>query len=133
MGAEQDAQAVVSGFIDAFNALDLERIMACFHDDAVYHNMPMTPVQGTGAIRAVIEGFVGLASEIDWVVLGTVSDGRGRVMNERLDRFLIQGQWLELPVMGAFEVDAGRIRAWRDYFDLGVFQRRLAEIQGHAG
>ena len=40
------------------------------------------------------------------------------MLTERVDKFLVKGQWIELPVMGTFEVSDGRIRAWRDYFDL---------------
>ncbi|HWM52333.1 MAG TPA: limonene-1,2-epoxide hydrolase family protein, partial [Thermoplasmata archaeon] len=31
----------------------------------------------------------------------------------------------ELPVMGTFEVSDGKIRAWRDYFDMNQFTRRM--------
>jgi limonene-1,2-epoxide hydrolase len=130
MGTQQDDLAVVADFIDAFNAIDVDRVMAHFHADAVYHNMPMAPVSGTEAIRGVIEGFTGLATEIDWQVRHAASPAPGVVLNERVDRFLIQGQWLELPVMGTFELADGKITAWRDYFDLPTFQKRLAEIQG---
>jgi limonene-1,2-epoxide hydrolase len=130
MGTQQDDLAVVADFIDAFNAIDVDRVMAHFDEGAVYHNMPMAAVSGTEAIRGVIEGFTGLATEIDWQVLHAASPAPGVVLNERVDRFLIQGQWLELPVMGTFELAGGRITAWRDYFDLPTFQKRLAEIQG---
>jgi len=45
---------VVRGFIGAFNANDLERIMGFFAEDAVYHNIPVQPVRGAAAIRGVI-------------------------------------------------------------------------------
>jgi hypothetical protein len=32
---------------------------------------------------------------------------------------------IALPVVGVFEIDNGRIRAWRDYFDMGQFRRHL--------
>jgi len=52
------------------------------------------------------------------------------VLNERLDRFKLAKGWLELPVMGAFEVVDGKIACWRDYFDMADFQRQLAAHQG---
>jgi len=42
----------------------------------------------------------------------------GNVLTERTDRFLIKGKWVEVPVMGAFELRDGKITAWRDYFDV---------------
>ncbi|MFP5469010.1 MAG: limonene-1,2-epoxide hydrolase family protein [Alphaproteobacteria bacterium] len=41
---------------------------------------------------------------------------------------MMGGQWLELPVMGVFEIKDGKITKWRDYFDLGQFQSQLTKI-----
>ena len=46
----------------AFNAHDLDAIMAFFADDAVYHNIPVDPVTGIEAIRSTIEGFTAASS-----------------------------------------------------------------------
>jgi limonene-1,2-epoxide hydrolase len=118
-------QQVVRDFIGAFNANDLERVMGFFRDDAVYHNIPVAPVTGTAAIRAVIQGFLGMASKVDWVVHQLAETSEGVVLTERTDRFLIREKWLELPVMGSFELKDGRIAAWRDYFDMKQFQSQL--------
>lgn len=120
------SEEVVRAFIGAFNANDLERILAFFAEDAVYHNIPVQPVQGTPAIRAVIQGFLGLATEVDWVLHHLAETPDGVVLTERTDRFLVRDKWIELPVMGAFEVRDGRIAAWRDYFDMKQFQDQLA-------
>jgi limonene-1,2-epoxide hydrolase len=55
-----------------------------------------------------------------------VSDER-IVMTERVDRFVIDGEPFSLPVMGIFEIVDDKISAWRDYFDLQQFTRRLAD------
>jgi limonene-1,2-epoxide hydrolase len=117
---------VVQGFVDAFNRIDLEAIMGYFAEDAIYHNMPMDPLEGVGAIRPVIQGFIGNASEIDWAVHQIAETATGTVLTERTDRFLVSGKWIVLPVMGAFEVDSGRIREWRDYFDINQYRSQLA-------
>jgi limonene-1,2-epoxide hydrolase len=117
---------IVRSFIAAFNANDLDRILAFFADDAVYHNIPVQPVQGTAAIRAVLQGFMGLASEVDWVVHHLAETPDGVVLTERTDRFLVRGKWIELPVMGAFALRDGRVAEWRDYFDMKQFQDQLA-------
>jgi len=115
----------VRAFIDAWSRNDLEEIMAFFAPDCVYHNIPVAPVQGTEAIRAVIQGFAGMASEIEWVTHQIAEGPGGVVLTERTDRFRIAERWVELPVMGAFELRDGLIRAWRDYFDMAQFQRQL--------
>ena len=119
-------EAVVRAFIAAFNANDLDRIMGFFAEDAVYHNIPVQPVKGTAAIRGVIQGFLGMATQVDWIVHQLAETQEGVVLNERTDRFLIRGKWIELPVMGAFRLREGRIAEWRDYFDMKQFQSQLS-------
>jgi limonene-1,2-epoxide hydrolase len=119
-------EAVVRAFIGAFNANDLDRIMGFFAEDAVYHNIPVQPVKGTAAIRGVIQGFLGMATQVDWIVHQLAETQEGVVLNERTDRFLIRGKWIELPVMGAFRLREGRIAEWRDYFDMKQFQSQLS-------
>ena len=38
--------------------------------------------------------------------------------------FVIGGKTVELPVAGVFELEGGRIKAWRDYFDLATWSRQ---------
>lgn len=115
----------VMDFIAAWSRNDLDEIMSFFADGAVYHNIPVAPVQGLEAIRGVIQGFAGMASEIEWVVHQVAESEGGVVMTERTDRFKMGETWVELPVMGAFELRDGRITAWRDYFDMAQFQSQL--------
>ena len=117
---------VVVSLIDAFNANDLDRIMTHFASDAVYHNIPVAPVTGAKAIREVVQGFLGMATQVDWQTRNIAESSGGVVLTERVDRFLINGKWVELPVMGTFEVVGAKISAWRDYFDMNQFQSQLA-------
>ena len=63
-----DNQKTIRAFIDAFNTNDLEAVVAYFDEAAVYHNIPVAPVTGTEAIRGVLQGFMGMSKEIDWVL-----------------------------------------------------------------
>jgi limonene-1,2-epoxide hydrolase len=124
-----DNGAIVREFIQAWERKDVEGILSFFRDDAVYTNIPMDPPNvGKAMIRATVEGFVGMAEKVQFVVHHhAVNEKTGVVMNERTDRFLINGKWIELGVMGVFEFKDGKIAAWRDYFDLGQFQRQMAK------
>jgi len=113
----------IEAFVEAFNARDVDSVMGFFAADAVYHNMPSAPVKGTKAIRGVIDAFVGPAEEIDWEILKIAQVG-STVLTERIDRFVIKGKPVELPVMGAFDMADGEIVAWRDYFDMATWQRQ---------
>lgn len=125
-GAMGNASKVVSSLVDAFNASDMARIMSHFTEESVYHNIPVAPVTGDKAIREVIQGFMGMSSKVDWEVLHLVEGSNGVVLTERVDRFMINGKWIALPVMGTFEVENTKIKAWRDYFDMNQFQSQLA-------
>jgi limonene-1,2-epoxide hydrolase len=94
-----------------------ESIAEYFTEDAVYHNIPMDPLVGKPAILEFLRGFIGAFGNIDFDIHRQAEVG-DVVLNERTDKFTINGTAVELPVMGSFEVRDGRIAAWRDYFDM---------------
>lgn len=112
-------------FIIALEAKDLDAALALVTDDVEYDNVPMATVQGRDAVRAALEPFLAGCQEIDWVIHHQVAQG-ATVMNERTDRFRIDDRWIELPVAGLFVLQEGKIGLWRDYFDLGTFERAMA-------
>jgi limonene-1,2-epoxide hydrolase len=117
---------IVRDFCNTWASRDLDRIMGFFNDDALYVNIPMDPPnQGKEQINATIGGFITMASEVEFVIHHQAEGEDGRVMNERTDRFLIGDTWVELPVMGVFELNDGKISGWRDYFDLGSFTSQM--------
>jgi limonene-1,2-epoxide hydrolase len=119
---------LIDRFVGAWKRLSLDEIMAFFSDDAVYTNIPMDPPNvGKEMIRKTIEGFIGMGQAIEFVVHHTAENpATGVVMNERTDRFQVNGRWIEARVVGIFEIRGGKIAAWRDYFDLAEFTRQMA-------
>ena len=118
---------LVETFAAAWKDKDVDRILSFFHSDAVYTNIPIDPPnEGVEAIRKTVEGFVGMAKNIEFVVHHTAENADGGiVMNERTDRFEIGDKWVEARVMGVFEIRDGKIQKWRDYFDLAEFQTQI--------
>lgn len=110
----------VEAFVSAWPSGDATPIAAMFSEDAVYLNGPHEPVHGRAAIEATISGFMAMGGEVTVDMVNLLADER-IVMTERIDHFVLAGQTYSLPVMGVFEVDDGRITAWRDYFDLNEF------------
>jgi limonene-1,2-epoxide hydrolase len=103
-------------------------LAAFFADDAVYHNIPLAPVAGREAIADTIASFIrpgppGI-ERIEFRVINIAADGPV-VMTERVDVFTLPDKSFELPVMGTFEVSDGKIKAWRDYFDMNQFTSRM--------
>ncbi|MGQ0804924.1 MAG: limonene-1,2-epoxide hydrolase family protein [Actinomycetota bacterium] len=116
---------IVRKFCAAWPDNDLDALMAFFTDDAVYHNIPVDPVNGVDAIRSTIAGFTQGVEKIEFRVDNIAADGNV-VMTERVDVFHLPGRTIELPVMGTFEVKDGKIAAWRDYFDMQQFMSQMA-------
>ena len=112
-------------FIHAQANHDIDELMEFFAADCIYHNIPMAPVTGTEAIRKTLEALSGMAEEVEWVAHQVAENEAGVVLTERTDRFKIAGRWIELPVMGTFEVHDRKITAWRDYFDMNQFTEQL--------
>lgn len=122
----RSAGELVTEFCRRWASPDPEELASYFAEDAVYHNIPMDPVRGRDAIREFIAGFVAAFDGIDFNVHRQIGDG-GLVMNERTDLLRRKdGGEIPLPVMGVFEVQNGKIAAWRDYFDMNAFMSALS-------
>jgi limonene-1,2-epoxide hydrolase len=119
-GMTRSADELVTEFCKLWAAPNPDELAEYFTEDAVYHNIPMEPVQGRQAIKEFIAGFLAAFDGIDFNVHRQVSDGT-LVMNERTDVMRRKGGGaVPLPVMGVFEVQDDRIVAWRDYFDMAA-------------
>lgn len=119
-----DAGETVSALLAAVVRRDLDAALAYLADDVTYDNVPVGAVHGADAVRAALSrGVMAQATDVEWVVLRQACEG-GVVMNERLDRFLVDGRWVEIPVAGVFVVLDGLVTLWRDYFDLATYSRQ---------
>lgn len=124
MATTESPTELVERFCSLWEKNDLDGIIACFAPDAVYHNIPLDPVEGVEAIRATIAGFTAGVERVEFRVLHLAAAG-DVVLTERVDAFVLPDRTIELPVMGTFEVADGRITAWRDYFDLNQFMTQM--------
>jgi limonene-1,2-epoxide hydrolase len=118
-----DAKQTVRDFCAAWEAMDQQRILDAFTDDAVYHNMPMPPAAGKDAIRALLGFILGPASSVKFDIKKIVAEG-DTVLTERLDTFQMGDKTVALEVMGTFELRDGKIAAWRDYFDMASWTKQ---------
>jgi limonene-1,2-epoxide hydrolase len=119
-----DAERTVLAFVAAWNALDQRQIYDLMAEGIVYHNMPIRPVVGRDAVRAHLAAWP--VDSCDWSVTHIAVRG-DVVLTERVDRFVRGTDRITVPVMGAFEVTAGRITHWRDYFDMGALKPQSAQ------
>jgi limonene-1,2-epoxide hydrolase len=91
-----------------------------FTADCVYENVGLTNTTGIDASIAVLEA---MAKQLPFVslkvdMLGIAANG-GTVMTERVDHLVAaDGKTLaSIRLMGVFDVQGGKIKGWRDYFD----------------
>jgi limonene-1,2-epoxide hydrolase len=117
MGSDARNEETIRQFCAAFARRDIDELCGFFAPDAVYHNIPMAPAEGIEAIRGSLEMFVPVSPYVEFELVNLASDG-AVVFTERIDRMELGGKAVELPVTGVFEVEGGRIKAWRDYFDM---------------
>jgi len=114
----------VTAFIRAIERKDLDAALALVTSDVEYDNVPMSKVHGPDAIRTTLGPFLAGASAIEWIVHRQTATG-DVVMNERTDRFHMAKGWIEIAVVGVWELRGGKIALWRDYFDLASFTKQL--------
>ena len=116
---------IVTALIKANEARDIDAILAVLTDDVVYENVPMSVMNGHDEVRAMLGPFAEMAEKVEWEVLEQVESG-DTVMNERVDRFWLEGgHTIELRVAGVFKVKGDKVAVWRDYFDLQEFNSQM--------
>lgn len=118
----QSSEEIVRAFVAAWPRLDVEELVAFFTPDGIYHNMMAKPVTGHDALRRFIGGFIRGWTATDWEIVTLVARG-DLVIAERVDRTRIGDKQVDLPCCGVFELSAGKIKQWRDYFDLATYTR----------
>ena len=121
-----NCEKVVSDLFAAWSRLSIDDIMSYFAEDAVWDNVPMTPAKGKAAIREMTNGFLKDTATFGVKVLKSAHEGNV-VFNSRIDSITMKnGKKADIPVAGMFELDdAGRIKVWRDYFDLASFTKQI--------
>jgi limonene-1,2-epoxide hydrolase len=122
-----NCEKVVGDLFAAWTRLNLDEVMSHFAEDAVWDNVPMSPAKGKQAIREMTHGFMKDTSAFSVNILKSLHEGNV-VFNSRVDTITMKnGKKAEIPVAGMFELDdGGKIRVWRDYFDLATFTKQIS-------
>jgi len=115
-------ERIITDFLCAFGRMDADELIGYFALDAIYHNIPLPALRGREQIYESLKGLPNRFKEMRIEILHQVSAGN-LVMNERIDYFTFPDRRVALPIAGIFELEKGKIKAWREYFDLGMFQR----------
>lgn len=116
---------IVREFLSKCEKNDVVGACGMLSANAVYHNIPLPPIRGRKRIQSTLESAMKWAKDFRAVNVNIAAGGNA-VLTERIDSMVIAGIYIELPVMGTFEIHNGRITAWRDYFDLIQMFRQMA-------
>jgi len=128
-GGISDPGDYVTRFIENIEQSRFSDAMEMVADDCEYDNVPIAKVFGRDAIVDILSKFLASATRVEWLIHHQVTGGdmsHGVVMNERTDRFEIDGRWVEFDIAGLFVISDGKIALWRDYFDKEAFTKALA-------
>jgi limonene-1,2-epoxide hydrolase len=125
-----DNAQIIREFIAAWSRLDPEELASYFTEDGTYHNIPASAVSGRDNIVQFIAGFTEYWQSTDWEIISLFAEG-DLVLAERIDHTVVNGKPVDLPAAGVFEMEGGKIKVWRDYFDLATYTEALtAALQG---
>ena len=121
-----DNVQTIKAFIAAWSNLDVDELVGYFCEDGIYYNMPAQPVQGHEKLKLFIEGFIAKWTKTTWETLNIIGEGNV-VIVERLDRTEVGDIKVDLPCCGFFEMEEGKIKIWRDYFDMGTYTKPFSK------
>jgi limonene-1,2-epoxide hydrolase len=129
VSSDVDNARTVETFLYALQDEDFDTVDSTFADTIVWQNVGWLTLQGRGRIVKILrrgQGRVGFEVKI----LRIAADGN-TVLTERTDAIVIGPLRLQFWVCGVFEVHAGRITLWRDYFD--IWDIAKGTLRGLAG
>ncbi len=119
-------EQIIDEFSAAWSRLDADELAGYFTEDAVWNFSPTEVVVGRANVLTALADFLRDTSGVTFEIRHQMSSGN-LVFNERIDHSIWGDKKVSLPVVGVFELENGKIKAWRDYFDMATFNNALAE------
>lgn len=117
--ADTDAEklATVRQMIEAWNTRNWQQVYDLFAADGVLESMMLSePTVGREAIKKRLGVLAKDISKIE-LQIRHIGVANGVVFIERVDDFVYRGHHGRVPVVGVLEVEQGRVKAWREYYD----------------
>jgi steroid delta-isomerase-like uncharacterized protein len=118
--------SIVQAFAEAFNRQDVDALLDCFTEHASYVDTFFGEHAGRAGLRAMFERMFREGREYTWSMDEVVESERwaaaewtfSYVVTDALPRSA--GRKVRFRGMSLFELDGGKIAAYREYFDTGV-------------
>ena len=122
-----DKETIVRAFLADWSTGDARKLADYFTEDGVFQMMPRgDEVRGREAIHEDFKAQLSWCTGCAFEIIALAVSGN-TVFTERIDRMKITGAPVEVRVAGVFGVDdAGKLTAWRDYFDMNAVMTQLS-------
>lgn len=111
-----DPEAVTMDMVDAWNEVDLDRVVELFTPDGVLHSMMTDAIVGRDSLRRHLKPLFEGIEELNLNLKRLVVDG-DTVFIERVDEFVFNGKRGSVPVVGVLVIRDGAVAEWREYYD----------------
>ncbi len=119
---------LVTSLIADWRRKDVDAVLARVTDDIVWYSHVGTPPKiGKAAMRAFLEPFGAMISEVRWRIFGHAVSGQ-QIFLEGVDDFVLiaEKRRVAIPYAGVMTFRGSLISEWRDYFDRALFDRLKA-------
>ena len=117
---------IVAEFERAFNGCDVGALLACFTERGSYHDTFYGKHTGRTSLRAMFERMFREGREYQWA-MDVVVESATRAAAEWTFSYVVTdavprsaGKKIRFRGMSLFELEAGKIAAYREYFDTGA-------------
>ena len=118
--------SVVHEFEVAFNRQDVEALVACFTPTGTYDDVFFGPHGGHAEVRAMFERMFHEGKDYRWT-MDVVVDTTARAAAEWTFSYVVSeaiprsaGRAVRFKGMSLFELDGGKIAAYREHVDVGA-------------
>lgn len=120
--------SILSEVIAAWQAKDLEAVLAHMADDIVWHYAApgLPPVRGKAAAEKLLRRFQADMHDIQWRIFHHAEAGDLLFLEGVDDYRTADGKRMAVPYAGVLEFRGDLIVGWRDYVDLAVIADQKA-------
>lgn len=129
LSTDIDNAHTVEVMLSGLQNQDFDAVAAALDERLVYQNVGFPTIRGRNRAMKLFRGMEGrLGFEVK---IHRIAVNGSSVLTERTDVLAFGPVRLQFWVCGVFEVSAGRITLWRDYFDMWDVTKAL--LRGVAG
>lgn len=123
-GGGKSNAAIYQEIINAWRKGDVDTVMTYFSDDIEFHSLiGRDPHRGKKEVREFLNQLGGSMTENRMRIVRAEESGADLLVEGIEDFIDSQGRHIQIPYMGAYRIEDGKVTRWRDYFDPAIAER----------